>query len=64
VFLKPAEEGGFVAYNPETGTTSEGEIVAEAFSNSQESTILYIKEFPLVSHGHPLATMFTVPAHT
>jgi len=43
VFLKPAEEGGFVAYNPETGTTSEGEIVAEAFSNSQESTILYIK---------------------
>jgi predicted RNase H-like HicB family nuclease len=62
--LTPAEEGGFVAYNPETGTTSEGETVAAALSNLQEATTLYIKEFPLVIHGHPLVNLLTVPAHT
>ena len=28
--LTPAEEGGFVAFNPETGTTTQGETVQEA----------------------------------
>src|ERR1700693_2782937 len=31
--LTPAEEGGFVAFNPETGTTTQGETVEEAIAN-------------------------------
>lgn len=45
--LMPAEEGGFVAYNPETGTTTQGESVPEAISNLREATELYLEEFPL-----------------
>lgn len=59
--LTPAEEGGFVALNPETGTTSQGETVEEAISNLKEATALYLEEFPLARTGHPLVTVFTVP---
>lgn len=62
--LTPAEEGGYVALNPETGTTTQGETVEEAIVNLQEATALYLSEFPLSSGGHPLITMFSVPAHT
>ena len=61
--LTPAEEGGYVALNPETGTTTQGETVEEAIANLQEATTLYLSEFPLPSPGHPLITMFSVPAH-
>jgi len=59
--LAPAEEGGFTALNPETGTTTQGETVEEAIANLREATALYLSEFPMPSHGHPLVTMFTVP---
>jgi predicted RNase H-like HicB family nuclease len=59
--LTPAEEGGFVALNPETGTTSQGETIEEALANLKEATALYLSEFPLPSAGHPLITVFTVP---
>ena len=59
--LTPAEEGGFVALNPETGTTTQGDTVEEAVANLKEATALYLSEFPLPSGGHPLITMFTVP---
>ena len=58
--LTPADEGRFVALNPETGTTSQGETVEDAVRNLQEATALYLEEFPLVAAGHPLVTMFTV----
>ncbi len=61
--LIPAEEGGFVALNPETGTTSQGESIEEALANLQEATELYLKEFPVVSFGKPFLTTFEVPAH-
>jgi len=61
--LIPAEEGGFVAINPETGTTTQGETVPEAISNLQEATELYLEEFPLESAGQPIVTTFEVPAH-
>lgn len=61
--LSPAEEGGYVALNPETGTTTQGETVEEAIANLQEATALYLTEFPLPAGGHPLITMFSVPAH-
>ncbi len=31
--LTPAEEGGYVALNPATGTTTQGETVEEAVAN-------------------------------
>lgn len=59
--LTPAEEGGFVALNPETGTTTQGETVEEAVSNLREATALYLAEFSLVTAGAPVITTFTVP---
>ncbi len=58
--LIPAEEGGFVAFNPETGTTTQGESVAEAVSNLKEATELYLEEFPLSHRAHSLLTTFEV----
>jgi predicted RNase H-like HicB family nuclease len=51
--LTPAEEGGYIALNPETGTTTQGETVEEAVANLREATSLYLEEFPMVSRGHP-----------
>ncbi len=63
--LTPAEEGGYVALNPETDTTTQGDTVEDAIANLREATTLYLSEFPLPAHGHPLVTMFTVslPIH-
>jgi predicted RNase H-like HicB family nuclease len=61
--LTPAEEGGFVALNPETGTTTQGETIEEAVSNLREATALYLEEFPLATRGHPVVTMFSLPEH-
>jgi predicted RNase H-like HicB family nuclease len=58
--LTPAQEGGYVAFNPETGTTTQGETVEEALANLQEATELYIEEFPLTVVGRPLLTTFQV----
>ena len=59
--LIPAQEGGFVALNPETGTTTQGESIEEALANLQEATALYLEEFPASSYGKPLMTTFEVP---
>jgi len=61
--LIPAQEGGFVAMNPETGTSTQGESIEEALENLQEATALYLEEFPLASYGTPLLTTIEVPAH-
>jgi len=61
--LIPAEEGGFVAVNPETGTTTQGDTIPEAISNLREATALYLEEFPFESAGQPLVTTFEVPVH-
>lgn len=55
-----AEEGGYVAYNPETGTTSEGESIDDAIANLREAVELYLEEFPLRVTGAPLVTTFEV----
>ncbi|MES2707304.1 MAG: type II toxin-antitoxin system HicB family antitoxin [Verrucomicrobiota bacterium] len=44
--ITPAEEGGFVAFNPETGTTTQGESLPEAMANLREATELYLEDFP------------------
>lgn len=61
--LIPAPEGGFTAFNPETGTTTQGESVEEALANLREATELYLEEFPLKSTGHALVTTFQVAMH-
>ncbi|MBE7537617.1 MAG: type II toxin-antitoxin system HicB family antitoxin [Opitutaceae bacterium] len=58
--LSPAEEGGFVALNPETGTTTQGETIEEALANLREATELYLEEFPLSKGGRTLLTTFEV----
>jgi predicted RNase H-like HicB family nuclease len=61
--LIPAEEGGFVAFNPETGTTTQGDSVPEAITNLREATELFLEEFPLQRTGQALLTTFEVAAH-
>ncbi|MGV3533049.1 MAG: type II toxin-antitoxin system HicB family antitoxin [Chthoniobacteraceae bacterium] len=61
--LMPASEGGFIAFNPETGTTTQGESVPEAIDNLREATELYLEEFPLEKTGQPLVTTFEIAAH-
>lgn len=61
--LTPAIEGGYVALNPETGTTTQGETIEEALTNLQEATELYLEEFPLVVSGRSLLTTFHIAAH-
>lgn len=61
--LLPAPEGGFTAFNPETGTTTQGESIEEALANLREATELYLEEFPLASAGQPLITTFQVAEH-
>ena len=58
--LNPDPQGGYVAYNPETGTTTQGETISEALANLKEATELYLEEFPISSVGQPLLTTFEV----
>jgi predicted RNase H-like HicB family nuclease len=58
-----APEGGYIASNPETGTTTQGETVEEALANLREATELYLEEFPITVVGRPLLTTFQVPAY-
>lgn len=61
--LTHAEEGGYVALNPETGTTTQGDTVDEAVANLREATALYLEEFPMKVGGAPLVTTFALPEH-
>ena len=61
--LIPAEEGGFVALNPETGTTTQGDSIEQALAHLQEATELYLEEFPVASYGKALLTTIEVSAH-
>lgn len=45
--LTPDPDGGYVAFNPETQTTTQGESVDEALANLKEATELFLEEFPL-----------------
>jgi predicted RNase H-like HicB family nuclease len=43
--LTAADEGGFIAPNPKTGTTNQSKTIAEAVLNLKEATSLYLEEF-------------------
>ena len=61
--LTPAEEGGFVAFNPETGTTTQGESIQEALANLREAVELYLEDFPIKLPGASFVTTFSVTEH-
>jgi predicted RNase H-like HicB family nuclease len=61
--LTPAPEGGYVAFNPETGTSTQGENVEEALANLREATELYLEEFPMTAITRPLLTTFQIAEH-
>jgi predicted RNase H-like HicB family nuclease len=61
--LTPAIEGGYTAFNPETGTTTQGETIEEAIKNLQEATELYLEEFPITVIGRSLLTTFQIASH-
>ena len=50
--ITEADEGGFIALNPETGTTTQGESYEEAIQNLKEATSLYLEEFPMKIRSH------------
>ena len=57
--LTQEPDGGFVAFNPETGTTTQGDTVEESLANLREATELYLEEFPEKSPAAPaLMTTF------
>ena len=58
--LIPAPEGGFVATNPETGTTTQGETVEEGLANLREATELHLEGSPMEPYGRPLVTTIEV----
>lgn len=58
--LIPAEEGGYMAVNPETGTATQGESVPDALANLKEATQLYLGAFPHANAGPSLVTFFEV----
>lgn len=61
--LTPADEGGYVASNPETGTTTQGDTIDEALANLREAVELYLEEFPMKLGKAPLVTTVTVLEH-
>jgi predicted RNase H-like HicB family nuclease len=61
--LTPTPDGGYVAYNPETGTTTQGDTVEEALANLAEATELYLEEFPMTISARSLLTTFQVAEH-
>jgi predicted RNase H-like HicB family nuclease len=56
--ITEAEEGGYVAFNPETGTTTQGESFAEAMENLKEATSLFLEEFPMHPKSPAVMTSF------
>ena len=56
--ITEAEEGGYVAYNPETGTTTQGETFDEAVAHLREATELYLEEFPMPWQRPAILTCF------
>jgi predicted RNase H-like HicB family nuclease len=50
----------FVAFNPETGTTTQGRNFDQAMDNLKEATELYLSEFPLKNGRRTVMTTFEV----
>jgi predicted RNase H-like HicB family nuclease len=58
--LTPVPEGGYTAYNPETGTVSEGDTLEGALESLREAVGLYLEEFPLTPGGPAFVTTISI----
>lgn len=58
--ITDSDEGGFVALNPETGTTTQGETFDEAMANLVEATELYLEIAPQEFKKPSVMTSFEV----
>lgn len=58
--LTPAEEGGYIAFNPETLTTTQGETIEEALANLKEAVELYLEVAPLRVRGSVILSTITI----
>ena len=58
--LSPAVEGGYFAFNPETGTTTQGQTIDETILNLKEATSLYLEEFPITFTRPSFITTFEI----
>ena len=59
--IYPGETGRWmVAYNPETGTTTQGKTVEQALANLKEATALYLEEVDLPERRGAMLTTFEV----
>ena len=59
--IYPGEAGRWlVAFNPETGTTSQGRTVEQAVQNLKEATELYLEENDLPERAPAFLTTFEV----
>lgn len=47
-----------IAYNPETGTTTQGKTVEQALANLREATELFLEENPRPIRGRAMLTTF------
>lgn len=61
--LIPAEEGGYVISNPETGTTTQGQTVEEALANLREAVGLYLEATSVQPSGPAIVTTISIPEH-
>lgn len=61
--LNPSDEGGYIAFNPETGTTTQGDTVEEALANLKEAVELYLEDEDITLSGPPLVTTLTILEH-
>jgi predicted RNase H-like HicB family nuclease len=53
----------YVAECPEVGTVSQGASIEQAIANLKEATELYLEEFPLADHSHPIVATFEVASN-
>ena len=58
VIYPDTESDWLIAYNPETGTTTQGKSPAKALANLKEATNLYLKEFPLSANQRIILKTF------
>ena len=61
--LTPDPSGGYVAYNPDTGTTTQGDDIADALANLREAVELFLEEFPMKFGAAPLVTTLEIAEH-
>lgn len=57
------EDDGYVAYNPETGTASQGDTIEQALANLREAVELYLEDQPMPSGRPSLVTSITIGEH-